>query len=223
MQTLLTYSHAAAGALVLILGLVNFLNKKGSKTHVLTGRIYVGAMWWICLSAFLIITFYRFSFFLMVIGVLTFYASFVGVRVLNRKQHGSEKWYDWAVSIITCAFGVALFGYGVWIFLKVGGFHWLGALSLLFGFFTSQSGWKDIRFFLSDKKQEKMWWLYQHISAIGGSYVAAITAFAIQNSRIFLPEHYNWLAWVLPAALLSPVISGVVKKQKQKRARLAGS
>ena len=222
MQSLLTYSHIAAGTIVLVLGLLNFVNKKGSRNHIITGRIYVGAMWWICLSAIIIITFYRFSFFLMVIAVLTFYASFVGVRVLNRKKQGSEKWYDWAVSIITAAFGIGLFSYGIWIFIKVEGFHWLGALSLLFGFFAFRSGWKDIRFFLSDKKQEKLWWLYQHISAIGGSYVAAVTAFAVQNSNIFIPQEYNCLAWVLPAALLSPVITGISKKHRQKNFRTTG-
>ncbi|WP_421877995.1 hypothetical protein [Marinoscillum sp.] len=219
MQTLLTYSHAIAGSIVLILGLINFFNRKGSKNHVITGRIYVGAMWWICLSAFLIIAFYRFSFFLMVIGVLTFYASFVGVRVLKRGKTNNIHWYDWAVSIITALFGLGLIGYGINIFLMVKGFHWLGALSLLFGAFTISSGVRDIRFFLSNKERQHLWWLYQHISAIGGSYVAAVTAFAVQNSRLFMPEDYNWLAWVLPPALLNPVIAGVVRKYRQKNIR----
>ena len=223
MQTLLTYSHATAGGIVLLLGLLNFINRTGNKNHVITGRIYVGAMWWICLSAFIIITFYRFSFFLMVIGVLTFYSSFVGVRVLRRKKLNSEKWYDWLVSGLTAAFGLGLIGYAVYIFIQVGSFHWLGALSVLFGYFTMSSGIRDIRFFLSNRKREDLWWLSQHINAIGGSYVAAITAFVVQNSRLFMPDDYNWLAWVLPPALLTPLISGIAKRYKQKRARLAGS
>lgn len=223
MQTLLTYSHATAGGIVLLLGLLNFINRTGNKNHVITGRIYVGAMWWICLSAFIIIAFYRFSFFLMVIGVLTFYSSFVGVRVLRRRKFNSEKWYDWLVSGLTAVFGLGLIGYAISIFIQVGSFHWLGALSVLFGYFTMSSGIRDIRFFLSNRKKEDLWWLSQHINAIGGSYVAAITAFVVQNSRLFMPDDYNWLAWVLPPALLTPVISGIAKRYKQKRARLAGS
>ncbi|WP_258099863.1 hypothetical protein [Marinoscillum pacificum] len=223
MQTLLTYSHATSGGIVLLLGLLNFINRTGNKNHVVTGRIYVGAMWWICLSAFIIIAFYRFSFFLMVIRVLTFYSSFVGVRVLRRRKSNSEKWYDWLVSGLTAVFGLGLIGYAIAIFIQVGSFHWLGALSVLFGYFSMSSGIRDIRFFLSNRKREDLWWLSQHINAIGGSYVAAITAFVVQNSRLFMPDDYNWLAWVLPPALLTPVISGLAKRYKQKRARLAGS
>lgn len=215
METILIYSHAAAGGGVLLLGLLNFINRSGNKNHVLTGRIYVGSMWWICLSALLIITFYRFSFFLMVIGVLTFYSSFVGVRVLRRRKSNQEKWYDWLISTLTALFGLGLIGYAISIFIRAESFHWLGALSVVFGYFTLSSGVRDIRFFLSNRKREDLWWLSQHINAIGGSYIAAVTAFAVQNSELFIPNEYNWLAWILPPALLIPVLTQISKKHRQ--------
>lgn len=217
MEKLLIFSHVFCGVTVLILGMVNLLNRKGAANHLLIGKIYVGAMWWICLSATLIISFYRFSGFLLVIAVLTFYSTFVGVRVLKRKKPGTERWYDWLVAGLTAAFGVALFGYGIYIFIKVGGFHTFGLLCLVFGYITGNSAIQDIRFFIKQHVNEKQWWLKQHIGAMGGSYIAAITAAAVQNGQIFLPNSdYTWTLWLLPTLIGAPIISLASRKHRNK-------
>ena len=207
MEKLLVYSHIICGGIVLLLGIFQMLNRKGSKNHILLGRVYVGAMWWICLSAWGIITFYRFSAFLMVIAVLTFHASFVGVRIFRRKKAGSEKWYDWGVSLITTISGLGIMIYGGHVYLNSQNTI-LAFLCLLFGFFTLLNGVQDLQFFIRKPTVEKNWWLKQHISAMGGSYIAAITAFAVQNPNLFMPESsYQWLLWILPAAIGSPLIA----------------
>ncbi|MFY0608483.1 MAG: hypothetical protein JXR10_17325 [Cyclobacteriaceae bacterium] len=212
MEKILLTSHAVSGGVVLVLGLINMLNRKGSKNHLLLGKIYVGTMWWICLSAFSIITFYRFSFFLLVVGILTFYSSFSGVRVVRRKSHKSKIWYDWVVNIITVLFGIGLILYGIHYMLSVERFAPLGILSVIFGGLTSTPAVRALRNFTSNKEFSKQWWLDQHISAMSGSYVAAITAFAVQNSSLFLPDNILWLSWILPAVVLSPVIRIMRKK-----------
>jgi uncharacterized membrane protein len=198
------------------------LNRKGSKNHILIGRVYVGAMWWICLSAWAILFFYRFSAFLMVIAVLTFHASFVGVRVLRRKKLGSEEWYDWAVSIITVLFGLGIMIYAVNLYFNSPSTI-LAFLSGLFGFFTLLNGLQDIRFFIQKPAVEKNWWLRQHIGAMGGSYIAAITAFAVQNPNIFMPESsYQWLLWILPGVIGTPLISVAGKRWERKFKTVGG-
>ncbi|MEM9329502.1 MAG: hypothetical protein AAGA85_27830, partial [Bacteroidota bacterium] len=167
-QSLLT-AHVIFGAIVLLLGLWIMLRPKGDRRHVLIGWAYVISMWAICCSAFLLVTFHRFSFFLMVVGVLTFYFSFAGVRVIRRKKDGGEKWFDWAVSALTLAFGLGLIGYGIYVAFLVQGFHVLTLLSSIFGIGMTRMGWKDLRFFLAPEGRERQWWLYQHISAMGGS------------------------------------------------------
>lgn len=220
MEKLLVYSHIVCGGIVLLLGIYQMLNRKGSKNHVLIGRVYVGAMWWICLSAWAIISFYRFSAFLMVIAVLTFHASFVGVRIFRRKKAKSEKWYDWGVSIITSLFGVGIIIYGARLYLNTPNTI-LAFLCVLFGIFSLFNGAQDLRFFIRNPTVEKNWWLQQHISAMGGSYIAAITAFAVQNPNLFMPNSsYQWLLWILPGAIGSPLIALAVRKwtsQKSKR------
>ena len=215
MEKFFTYSHIFCGVLVLLLGLVNFVSKKGTRRHVAIGRIYVGAMWWICLSALGIIVFYRFSMFLMVIAVITFYTSFVGLRVLRRRKLGSEKWYDWTASVLTAAFGVGLLMYAATLFLS-GKNEILGMLSVVFGGLALNMGIQDIRFFSKANTDEKKWWLYQHIGAISGSYIAAVTAFAVQNGEALGITNHNWLLWVLPGVIGSVLISITIKKQKMK-------
>lgn len=217
MEQFLTYSHIFCGGTVLFLGIFQMINRKGGKNHVLIGKIYVAAMWWICLSALSIISFYRFSAFLMVIAVLTFYSSFVGVRVLKRKKLGTEKWYDWAVAIATGLFGIGLIIYGANLYFTTD-YNVLAILCAFFGAFTTFSASQDLRFFINPKGKEKKWWLYKHISAMGGSYIAAITAFAVQNPDIFFlgGSSYQWLLWILPGVVGGPIISSTVKKWRRK-------
>ena len=216
MERFLLISHILGGGTVLLLGIFQMFNRKGGKNHIILGKVYVGAMWWICLSALSIISFYRFSAFLMVIAVLTFHSSFVGVRVLKRKKVGSEKWYDWAVGIATSIFGLGLIFYGVYVFMSSSQ-QILAFLCVLFGFFTAKNGTDDILFFIRKKVDDKFWWLQQHISAMGGSYIAAVTAFAVQNPNIFMPESSpQWLLWILPGVIGSFVIGAARKKWKKK-------
>lgn len=220
MEKLLIISHIICGGTVLLLGLFQMVNRKGGKSHRFIGKVYVGAMWWICASALLIISFYRFSAFLMVIAVLTFYASFTGVRVLRRKKAGTEKWYDWAVAIVTLLFGLGLIGYGVWVFL-IQGHTILAFLCAVFGIFTAKAGFQDIRFFSSSKIPEKDWWLQQHIGAMNGSYIAAVTAFAVQNPNFFIPESGpQWLLWILPAIIGSPISTFARKRWSKRSAQI---
>ncbi len=216
MEVLLLISHVFCGGTVLSLGLIQMFNRKGGKSHIILGKVYVGAMWWICLSALSIISFYRFSAFLMVIAVLTFHASFVGVRVLKRKKIGSEKWYDWFVSIATGIFGVGLIGYGTHAYFSLEQ-PILAFLSGFFGFFTFKNGIDDILFFRRKNVDDKFWWLQQHISAMGGSYIAAVTAFAVQNPNLFMPESSpQWLLWILPGVIGSFIVGAAKRKWRKK-------
>jgi len=220
MEKFLIISHIVCGGTVLLLGLIQMIGKKGSKNHVLFGKIYVGAMWWICLSALAIISFYRFSAFLMVIAVLTFYASFTGVRVLKRRSVGNEKWYDWTVAILTALFGIGLISYGIYLYFNTSQ-SILALLCILFGTFTFINSYADLRFFINKKINTPLWWMKQHIGAMGGSYIAAVTAFAVQNPNLFMPgSSYQWLLWILPAIIGNPIIAIASRKWVKSPAKM---
>ncbi len=219
MEQFLIASHVICGGTVLSLGLVQMLRPKGDRVHKILGKLYVGCMWWICLSALLIISFYRFNAFLMVIAALTFYASFTGLRVLYRKKIGTEKWYDWFVGIITMGFGIGLFVYAIHLFIHFPRNQILASLCLIFGFFTFFNAFRDIRFFIQKKTNSNLWWLRQHIGAMGGSYIAAVTAFAVQNPDLFMPgSSYQWMLWILPSVVGNPIIVRAIRKRMRKEA-----
>lgn len=134
---------------------------------------------------------------------------------MRRRKPGSEKWYDWIASILTTLFGISLVIYAVSLFLS-GKNEILGMLSVVFGLAAINMGSQDIRFFVKPKIDDKRWWLYQHIGAISGSYIAAITAFAVQNGEAFGVTNHNWLLWVLPGVIGSFIISFAIKKEKKK-------
>ncbi|WP_436514498.1 hypothetical protein [Ekhidna sp. To15] len=216
MEQFLIISHVICGGTVVLLGLIQMLNRKGGKNHVIIGKVYVAAMWWICLSALSIISFYRFSAFLMVIAVLTFHSSFVGVRVVKRKNPGSEEWYDWVVAVATSLFGIGLVGYGIYAYFAASQ-PILALLCVGFGILTLKNGTDDLRFFIKPNISEKNWWLYQHIGAMGGSYIAALTAFAVQNPNIFMPNSsMQWLLWIIPGVIGTPIITLATRSWRKK-------
>lgn len=214
MEPILIFSHIFAGSTALLTGLILMLRPKGTKTHIRLGWVYSISMFTICLSALTIISFYRFSFFLMVVGVLTFYSTFVGVRVTRRKEVGTEQWYDWGAAIITCLFALGLFGYAIYIF-KIAGWHWVGFLSIVFGVLTFSRGWTDLVFYRKKKADHSQWWLHNHINAMGSSYIAAVTAFVVQNGDAWMPDtSFQWLFWILPGAIGGTIISRVIRRHK---------
>ena len=216
MKDLVILSHIISGGLVLLLGLVLMLLRKGNRRHKTIGWIYVISMWWVCLSAFISITFFNFSLFLLVIGILTFYSTYQGFRVIRRSDDFKVRWYDHLVMTFVMGAGLGLIGYGIYLIINHTHYLILAGLSLVFGVFTFLSAYRDFKFYQKSQPDDSRWWLYQHIGAMGGSYISAFTAFTVQNGEIFsLPGSMAWLPWVLPGVLGSVIISKVIIRYKK--------
>ena len=212
MEQALVIGHIAGGTTALIVGLILMLRPKGGKTHVILGWIYTIGMFMVCFSAFSIIAFYRSSFFLLVIGVLTFYNTYIGVRVVRRRKTKAIQWYDWLITVLTSLFGIGLIGYGIHLYLRIQDFHFAILLSAIFGIFTLFNGLRDLRKFRAKSYNHPSWWLREHIGNMGGSYIAAFTAFAVQNGDAFLPDRsIIWLLWVLPGVLGGFIIARTIR------------
>ncbi|MCE7995017.1 MAG: hypothetical protein HEP71_23770 [Roseivirga sp.] len=207
LEQILIISHVVAGILSLITGLLAvFLGKKGGKLHRQVGKIFFWSMFWIFASAILIVSFVRFSPFLLVIAVFSFYMAFAGVRVLTIKKTMKAAPIDWAAAVITMGFGIAMLIMGVNYQLGSAWSSVLGYLCLFFGFFTAQTGWVNFKTFKNLEKAEKMWWWLAHMGSMVGSFIASITAFLVQNGRIFnLPNELGWVPWILPALIGVPL------------------
>jgi len=216
LEQIIILSHVIAGGLTLASGLMAaFIGKKGGKLHKQVGKVFFWSMFWIFISALLIIAFIRFNFFLLIIAVFSFYMTFSGVRVLKIKKTLKVEWYDWAASVITMLFGLSLFIIGIRLLILNGTQNAMGYLCLFFGFFTANTAWLNFKGFRK-KEQPKMWWWFAHMNSMCGALIASITAFLVQNGEIFgIADRMNWLLWVLPAAIGSPLISYWARKYRQ--------
>lgn len=214
---ILIYSHVGAGSLALICGLMAaFIGKKGGKLHRQVGGISYWSMFWIFVSALLLVSFVRFNFFLLIIAVFSYYLAFSGVRTLKVKKTGKVGLIDWIAGWVTAIFGITLFGYGLFRIIDSGSLDILGILSLFFGFFTANTAYINLKTYRDFHKQEKMWWWLAHMNNMNGSLIACITAFLVQNGRIFdLPNSLGWLPWVLPAMAGTPLTAYWARKYRK--------
>jgi hypothetical protein len=88
----------------------------------------------------------------------------------------------------------------------------MGITGIVFGLIGSSFLFQDVRNFISPPKEKMHWW-FTHIGSMGGSYVAAVTAFVVVN--IQLPQ-YGWVLWVLPTAIGTAIIAQTIRKYKAK-------
>jgi uncharacterized membrane protein len=213
-------SHIICGALVLVLGLIiMLLQPKGNSWHKKLGWIYYLAMCWISLSAVITMIFFKFIFFLFPVAIFSFHLVYSGFRAIKLKHAGNLAWYDWVVAIGTLLFGVGLFTYG--IYQLINGHNGTAILSLIFGFFISWSALGDISIYKNINNQTKMWWWMHHMRGMLGGYLAAITAFLVQNGEHIPVIGNSWLIWVLPGAIGGTGLSIWSKYYRRKFAKEA--
>ena len=78
---------------------------------------------------------------------------------------------------------------------------YFGIVFLVFGSISIFFVWQDKRNF-TGKSRYQNYWLTTHIQRMVASYIATVTAFLVVNNKV-LP---NTIAWLLPTALLVPLI-----------------
>lgn len=222
MQTFLKialYFHIAAGFLALVTGLVPMFSKKGGKAHVLWGKVYFWAMFVVALTALMRFQMKLNLIFLTGIAVFSFYNTFTGVRLVHRKEHGKTIFIDWFASIlgVICSFSMMYFSY---LAYKIDHVFYI-VLFLVFGIFMFVLAFEDLRIF-ADKKSIKSaedtpvpvrYWFQNHISRMGGSYIATVTAFLVVNNPPYIP---GLVVWLTPG-VIGGVIIGRTRTYYQKK------
>lgn len=209
---IVTWIHVLAGIAALFMAPAAMLTRKGGQAHRRYGRIYYWGMVIIFVTAVILLVFLRWNLFLMTISVVSFYQAWTGYRALSRKTPGLVSRMDWLVAVGSGIFGLLLIINAALVLLNALPAALMpapevrvltGALSMIFGFITVQVAWKDIQIFRLHP-QDKQWWWYHHMSNMGGSYIAAVTAFLVQNGTRFLPAEIAWILWLLPMAIGVP-------------------
>ncbi|MCB0277886.1 MAG: hypothetical protein KDD94_00180 [Calditrichaeota bacterium] len=205
--------HILAGTVSLITGCIAMFSKKGGPLHLRMGKIYYIAMISVVVSAALI-QFVRFNPFLLLIAFFTFYFVYMGKRVLTYKGRTNEvESRDIYVILAMFCLGLLMIAYSF-----IG--RILPTVMQIFGIGAMIQSAIDFRKYKRDDKA-KNWWLKEHIGKIGGSYIAATTAFVVVNAyRILpepIPEFIQVMVWIGPGFIGNFFIIYAVRKYSGKR------
>jgi hypothetical protein len=223
---ILLYLHIACGVTAFLCAPVALLTVKGGRKHRQWGKIYFWSMAGVAVTA-LTLSLALPIFFLAMVAVFSFYASFAAYRVLYLKdlpksdlpKGGRPKATDWFAAIVTLLSSFLLFLMG---FLKpyvmhVGVIHVAGhavsIVSIVFGILGMRLAQRSLHDFLKPP-QEKMFWWFTHMQGMIASYIAAMTAFSAVNlGHWFGPA---WWVWLWPTFLGVPAISIWTRYYKKK-------
>ncbi len=219
--TALLVSHIAAGTLALLVGLVPMLAQKGGKLHNRAGLAYVWCMIYVAGSAMLLCglqEFKMFRLFLAGIAVFSFYLSFTGWRaVLQKRAKTGPTQTDRWIAYGTMAVSIGMTGFGGWL-LYINGPLFLPVVFTFFGGLTFIFARRDLMSF--DKPEAKMFWFFQHFTRMAGSYIAAFTAFLVNNlARIIpvtAPDWFTTTGWIAPSLIGTVLIFKTVAYYRKK-------
>ncbi len=203
--------HIISGSVALSCGLLSMLNKKGTRIHRQTGKIFFGSMTGVFITATFISVVKNIPFLFMV-GFLSYYLACSGYRALYLKKlhlQQNPALIDWFINItgVLAGTGLIIFSYS-W-FLQKG--VW-GLVPFSFGLFCFRNGVSDISSFYK-RPVIKQHWLFKHGARMGGAFAATLTAFIVVNINI---GSASWILWILPGVLTGIWVSKILNGYKQK-------
>jgi uncharacterized membrane protein len=206
--------HIIGGATSLLSGLVAMLTQKGGRSHRLAGKIYFGGMTAVFIGAVVVAIAHRNDFLLMV-GFFSYYMTVRGYRILSLKKLDRGQKFaplDWIIISVSAIFIFTLITWGVWAWMQGSG---MGIVGLVFGLIGLTFLVNDIKSYVNPPTEKMHWW-YTHISSMGGSYIAATTAFIVVNIQL---PHYQWVLWIIPSVIGGVLIGRTIRKYKREFAR----
>ena len=196
MMQILLPIHILAGTIALLCAAMAVSSEKGKKLHVLSGRTYFWCMVAIFLTS-IPMSIITSNIFLFLIAIFSFYLAFAGMR-FARNRKGVATTLDWIIVSL-----MILSGVGMWILAAI---YFTNNNSqyiplLVFGFLAIALGYAD---FKSHKNKTAIGKerLSRHLTNMMGGTIAVITAVLVVNVDL----EPAWVWWVLPTALITPVI-----------------
>ena len=195
-MNILLVIHVLAGTIALLCSAIAVSSEKGKKFHVLSGRTYFWCMVGIFLTA-IPMSIINSNIFLFLIAIFSFYLAFAGMRFAKNRK-GMATTIDWiAVSLMI------LSGLGMWVLAVI---YFLNDNSqyitlLVFGFIALALGCAD---YISHKNKAAIGKerIAKHLTNMMAGTIAVITAVLVVNVNI----EPIWIWWLLPTAVITPII-----------------
>jgi len=195
------FLHVLSGTLSLSIGMLLSVLRKGNRLHKILGRVYVTGMSLVFITAF-VRSLQTQNHFLFAVGLFSISMTLSGWLAIQQRQ------------------GIVIFQKGVGVFALLSGIFLIGLA--FFNFYTFQFHFSPvpvvfglISFWMGFEELRKPAFpevyrvrLRYHITRLGGSLIAAFTAFLVVNIQM---EMY-WIPWLLPTVVGSVMISFGVRK-----------
>ncbi len=194
--------HIFAGVIALLSAALALSTENGKKFHVLSGKFYFWAMVLIFLTA-IPMSIINSNVFLFLIAIFSFYLAFSGKR-FARNRKGIPARLD----LIAVNF-MFLSGAGMWILAII---FFINNDSqfitlIVFGFLALFLGYGDFQTFKNQTATGKER-IAKHLTNMMGGTIAVVTAVLVVNP----PADPEWVWWILPTVLITPVITWWNKK-----------
>ncbi len=194
--------HIAAGTVALLTFWLPWVVKKGGALHRRVGWAFVGAMTVVSISG-IVVSIARLldseaandpgALFLFGVAVLSGANASMGIRSLRTKRRHTATRSGWDVGV-----AVALLLAGI-VTLAVA-WQLRSVLYAVFGGFSAANAVAQLRFWLRPP-QSRGAWLYEHITGMGATSIAALTALLVVNLERFGLEQWALFFWIAPGVL----------------------
>ena len=188
--------HILAGSVALLSAASALLTEKGKKFHVLIGKAYFWSMVIIFLTA-IPMSIITGNVFLFLVAIFSFYLAFSGMRFAKNRTGVPTR-----VDLIAVNF-ILLSGIGMWILAIIFFIDNDSRFITLtvFGFLALFLGYGDFQTF-KDQTAIGKERIAKHLTNMMGATIAVVTAVLVVNP----PTNPEWVWWILPTALITPVI-----------------
>lgn len=215
--TVLLIVHIANGATGLIAGTINLIRRKGDLLHKRIGLVFTYAMVIAGTSAIFLSILHP-NYFLTIVGVFTLYmvsTAYRYIRLRLTEVDNDPKTFDW---ILTGGMGLAGL---LFIFLGVKTLissNTFGIVYIVFGCVGLLFVRADFKNY-NGKAEQRNYWLLAHLQRMTGGYIAALTAFLVVNTDNLPFSIPGVVLWLLPTAVLAPLIIIWSRKYEAKSVR----
>jgi uncharacterized membrane protein len=219
--TSLLIIHITTGCIALLVGLIPMFAQKANRLHKRAGLVFVYCMSTVAVTALLLCLLQPFKMmrlFLTGIALFSFYLTMTGWRATKQKKSGPTA-TDRSLTYVTLAVSAVMVSFGLYL-LVLRGASFFPILFTFFGVLTGVFARKDARQF--GRPAEKMGWFFQHLTRMGGAYIATFTAALVTNlNRMLPPDAPEWImtvCWITPSIvggmLIARTVSYYVVKMK---------
>ena len=206
----LLYLHILAGFISLAIAYVLLFIKKGNKRHKKLGMIYVYGMTTIFVTAIPLSLLGEFNPFLFVIAIFSFYLAFSGYRQ-GRDRNGARGQIDKVLGVFITATSILFYSMAMSLYL-IEDSMWI--TSVVFGSIALGMGINDFRRMKIDERPDFYDRTNLHLNLMLAGTIATTTAFIVTLN----PFSIDWLNWVAPTIVGTPIIIYFSRRELTKKA-----